>query len=83
MPETVATKTIIQALKTVPPKRLLLIDLVNELTGEDGKINQEMLQDRQKHVNLAAAEANAYSRYTQDALSALKQIDNTHVPGVF
>jgi len=62
---------LIKALRTVPAKPLKLIDLVNQVAGPDGVVNTKMLEQRQDKVNLAVAEARAYTRATQHARKAL------------
>ena len=65
---------VIQALMSVPEKRLLLVQLANELVGPNGELDYEKAVERTPEVNLAVAEANAYARATQEALRALTSI---------
>lgn len=66
------TERVIQALKTVPEKQLLILDLASELLGEDGQIDYQKAAERLPEVNLAIAEANAYYEATSRAVRALK-----------
>lgn len=69
------TERIIKALETVPEKKLRIIELANELVGENGELDYVRLDERKADVNLAMAEARAYSQGTEDAIKALTKID--------
>mgnify|MGYP001616677401 CR=1 FL=1 len=64
---------IMEVLASVPEKRLMLIDLANELCV-NGQLDYQQAAERGPEVNLAVAEANAYSRTTQDAIRALRDL---------
>ena len=63
---------VVGALKKVPEKRLLLIDLANQLCLPNGDLDIDQLVARQPEVNLAVVEAKAYGNATVKALNALK-----------
>lgn len=65
---------VVRALQTVPEKHLLIIDIANEVTTKKGELNYDLLIDRQREVNLAVAEAKAYSHSTQRAIKALADL---------
>lgn len=65
---------LVSALKTVPEKRLLIIDLANEAVNGKGELDYDLLSERQPEVNLAVAEAKAYSHSTQRLIEALKNL---------
>jgi len=65
---------VVNALRKVPEKRLLIIDIANEVATENGEIDYDKLIDRQREVNLAVAEAKAYSQATQRAIKALTDL---------
>lgn len=65
---------VIAALVTVPEKELKLIHLARELVGENGQIDHEKAAQRAPEVNLALAEAGAYTRTTASAIQALRDI---------
>lgn len=65
---------VINALKTVPPKRLLIIELANTIPLINGQPDINVLKDKQKELNLAATEAKAYGAATIRAVLALAQM---------
>lgn len=65
---------VVRALKTVPEKSLLIIEIANEVATEKGELDYDMLIDRQREVNLAVVEAKAYSQATQKAIRALLEL---------
>jgi thioredoxin-like negative regulator of GroEL len=65
---------VVAALEGLPEKRLLIIELANQLTGADGMIDFQKVADRQPEVNLAMAEARSYSGAAEDALNALVKL---------
>ena len=69
----IKTESICNAFKTVPAKHLLIIDIVNEVTGPVG-LDEEIIIHRKKEINLAVAEAKAYARGTATAVDALEQL---------
>lgn len=74
MADQVDSARIMNALRSVPEKHLLLIDLANELPGKRGKLEFEKFVDRQAELNLAIAEARAYGDATDSAVNALKTL---------
>jgi len=65
---------VIRVLKTVPEKSLLIIEVANEVATENGEVDYDKLIDRQREVNLAVAEAKAYSQATHKAIHALWEL---------
>lgn len=65
---------VVRALRKVPEKRLLIIDLTNQLARK-GELDMDALADRQPEVNLAVAEAKAYGQATSRAVEALKRLE--------
>ncbi len=57
-------------LRKIPEKRLLIIDLANQLT-KDGSIDYQAAADIQPEINLAIAEAKAYGTHTLRAVDCL------------
>ena len=74
MKESEATDRIILALKKVPKKDLLIIELANRLCKSDGELDYEELEDIQPEVNLAIAEAKMYGAHTMIAVAALRNL---------
>jgi hypothetical protein len=70
---------LINVLKTVPEKKLLIVDLSWQLIGDTGQIDYRKVIDRQKEVNLALAEAHAYANATTKAIHALFRIGDKPV----
>ena len=67
-------KKVIRALRKVPEKRLLIIDLTNQLTLPNGDLDVDELARRQPEVNLAIAEAKTYGNATIRAVEALNRL---------
>ena len=65
---------IIVALKKVPKKHLLIIELVNRVCSEDGQLDYDELDSIQPEVNLAIAEAKMYGAHTMVAVDTLKRL---------
>lgn len=65
---------VIAALATVPEKTLRIVELARELVGADGQLDTERAAAMAPEVNLAVAEANAYTRATAQAILALRGI---------
>jgi len=74
MTETNDIERVIHALKTVPEKSLLIIEIANEVTDKKGSLDYNKLMEGQREVNLAVAEAKAYVQATQKAAQALKEV---------
>lgn len=68
------SERVIRALKKVPEKQLLLLDLAQEAVDTEGELNYQMLADRQREVNLAVAEATAYCEATTRAVRSLRRL---------
>jgi len=62
---------VVEALKKVPPKRLLLIELANSIPIKHGMLDIDVLAEKQREINLAVAEAKAYGSRTIMAVDAL------------
>lgn len=65
---------VVHALKTVPEKSLLIVEIANEVTDKKGALDFDKLIDQQREVNLAVAEAKAYVQATQKAVQALNNV---------
>lgn len=65
---------VVFALKKVPEKKLLLIELANRYT-KDGELDYDRLADIQPEVNMAIAEAKMYGAYTLVAVDTLKRVE--------
>ncbi len=53
------------------PKKLLIIDLANQIPIKNGELDYAELADRQPEINLAIAEAKVYGAHTLQAVDAL------------
>ncbi|GAJ13344.1 unnamed protein product [marine sediment metagenome] len=73
-PETV--ERVFCALKKVPPKSLLIIELVNRFT-KDGNLDYDGLAEAQPEVNVAIAEAKMYGSHTLIAVDTLRRLEAT------
>ena len=74
MRETEDLDRIIAALKKVPEKHLLIIELANRVCSEDGQLDYDELASIQPEVNLAIAEAKMYGAHTMVAVDTLKRL---------
>lgn len=74
MGETGDLDRVIAALKKVPKKQLLIIELVNRVCSEDGQLDYGVLESIQPDVNLAIAEAKMYGAHTIVAVDTLKRL---------
>jgi hypothetical protein len=61
----------VAALKKVPAKSLLLIELANRIPIKDGELDRAELAKVQPEVNLALAEATSYGTQTLQLFEAL------------
>lgn len=74
MTDTEYITRVVSALKKVPEKRLLLIQLANQYM-KDGQLDYDRLADAQPEVNMAIAEAKMYGAYTLVAVDTLKRLE--------
>ncbi len=65
---------VVRALEKVPPKDLLIIELVNRFM-KDGQLDYDALAEVQPEVNRAIAEAKMYGVHTLRAVNALEQLE--------
>ena len=72
--ETDTLDRIIAALRKLPEKQLLIIELANKVCSEDGQLDEEKLKQLQPEVNLAVAEAKMYGAHTMVAVNTLKAL---------
>lgn len=71
MNETENIDLVVEALKKVPGKNLMIIELANSIPLQHGDLNVDALRALQPEINLAIAEAKAYGAHTMMAVSAL------------
>ena len=62
---------VVRALEKVPEKKLLIIDLVNQIPIVNGDLDAVEVSNRQVEINLAIAEAKAYGTHTIMSVEAL------------
>ena len=65
---------VVCALKKVPAKQLLIIELANRFT-RDGELDCDDLAQHQPEVNLAIAEAKMYGAHTLAAVDTLRRLE--------
>ena len=65
---------IVCALKKVPAKSLLIIELANIIPIVHGQPDIQVLKAKQKEIQLAATEAKAYGASTIQAVSTLSRV---------
>lgn len=73
-PETV--ERVFCALKKVPQKSLLIIELANRFT-KDGDLDYDGLAEAQPEVEVAIAEAKMYGSHTLVAVDTLRRLEAT------
>ena len=71
MPEAENIERVVIALKKVPEKKLLIIELANSIPIKHGMLDIDVLAEKQREINLAVAEAKAYGTRTIMAVDAL------------
>lgn len=74
MPEQEDINRVVDALKKVPERHLLIIELANSVPRVNGILDVSVLQEMQGKVNLATAEAKAYGSHTLQAVDALVRV---------
>ncbi len=65
---------VLEAVSSLPPKRLLVMELAPSLFDERGDLKVEEAADRQPEINLAAVEVHAYARETQGLIEVLRSL---------
>lgn len=65
---------VIVALKKVPAKQLLIIELANRFT-RDGELDYNGLTEAQPEVSMAIAEAKMYGAHTLMAVDTLNRVE--------
>ncbi len=68
------TRVLIRILKTVPEKRLRLIELAWDVAGEDGQVDLEKAGFLEQEISEAMGEAEAYSHATRKVVWHLKSL---------
>ncbi|MBA7484350.1 hypothetical protein ES707_19875 [subsurface metagenome] len=74
MNEAESIDRVIAALKKVPEKDLLIIELVNKVCLANGQLDYDELARIQPDVNLAVSEAKMYGAHTLVAVDTLKML---------
>jgi PRTRC genetic system protein C len=69
-----STRELVEAIRSVPPRRLLVMELAPLLFDERGDLRVEEAADRQPEINLAAAEVQAYARDTAAMTGVLRDL---------
>ncbi|MBA7667310.1 hypothetical protein ES703_75397 [subsurface metagenome] len=75
MSESEDIERVVRALAKVPPKKLLIIELANQIPIKYGELDYAELAERQPEINLAIAEAKAYGTHTIQAVDALIRLE--------
>ncbi len=74
MSEAEDIQKVVRALEKVPETKLLLIELARDAVTADGELDMDRLSEIPKDVNLAVAQAVAYTKGTDRARKALKPL---------
>ena len=74
MTEATDIERVVAALKKVPEKRLLIIDLANRIPMKEGQLDYDAVTAIQPEVNMAIAEAKMYGAQTLMAIDSLKRV---------
>ncbi len=67
---------VVSALKKVPRKQLLIIELANQIPIKNGELDYAEVAERQPEINLAVAEAKTYGAHTIQAVDALIRLQS-------
>jgi|GEM_PF-1117497 hypothetical protein len=65
---------VVNTLRTVKPKKLLIIELANSIKRVNGEFDYQELTNRQLEVNLAIDEAKIYGGHTLQAVDSLVRL---------
>jgi hypothetical protein len=65
---------IIKALLKAPEKRLLIIEIANNIPIMNGELDYAELANRQLEINLAIAEAKVYGAHTMQAVDSVVRL---------
>lgn len=65
---------IIDILRNVPEKKLLIIELVNKIPLKHGDFDIEVLKEMQTDIRLAVSEAKEYARHTNQAVEMIAKV---------
>ena len=66
--------SVLRVLRRVPAKELRVFELAAELLDSHGELDVDAAAARQPDINLAVAEAEAYGRFTKQAVEALRRL---------
>jgi len=67
---------VVSALVKVPAKRLLIIELANQIPIKNGELDYAEVAERQPVINLAISEAKAYGTHTIQAVDSLIRLQS-------
>lgn len=70
----ISQERLIEIVKQLPEVHLELLELVWQLTGNDGQLDPEKLAFRYPELEEAIARAEAYSRETREMVRCLTQL---------
>ena len=76
MNESEYIERVVSALKKVPEKKLLIIELANQIPIKYGEPDPIEVTERQTMINLAIAEAKAYGTHTMQAVDSLIRLQS-------
>ena len=65
---------IVAALRKVPEKKLLLIQLVNSIPIKNGEFDYLEIQNKKLAINLAIQESKVYGAHTMQAVETLQAL---------
>jgi hypothetical protein len=65
---------VVAAILKVPEKKLLIIQLVNQIPIRGGELDYVELANKQLEINLAIAQAKSYGAHTLQAVDALVRL---------
>lgn len=65
---------VVSALKKVPEKKLMIIEMANSIPIKHGELDPEELDKIKPRINLAIAEAESYGTHTIMAVDALARL---------
>jgi hypothetical protein len=72
--ETQMIDRMVEILRNVPAKKLMIIELANQIPVVNGEFDEKMLQELAPEIKLASQEALNYGRLTINAVNRLIEI---------
>lgn len=70
----ISYQRVTEIVRSTPEKKLMIFDLIRQVTKPDGQVNYDALNKRASEVNLATVETEAYAREVEEAIRSLRTV---------